>query len=104
MMGKFTNQTFIILFLIKFYLSFTYHLQFILMAWFLNRHHVEQVIHDRSYNASDVSVLWQIPQYCLVGMAEVFAGVAGNDRGLGDWRQYLSIWTNFIISSFLHTS
>lgn len=40
-------------------------------------HHIEQIIHNRTYNASDVSVLWQVPQYCLVGMAEVFAGVAG---------------------------
>jgi dipeptide/tripeptide permease len=35
------------------------------------------VIHNWTYNASDISLLWQIPQYCLVGSAEVFAGVAG---------------------------
>ncbi|XP_021933393.1 solute carrier family 15 member 4-like isoform X2 [Zootermopsis nevadensis] len=38
---------------------------------------VIQVIHNWTYNASDISLLWQIPQYCLVGSAEVFAGVAG---------------------------
>jgi dipeptide/tripeptide permease len=35
------------------------------------------VIHNWTYNASDISLLWQVPQYCLVGSAEVFAGVAG---------------------------
>ncbi|PSN41808.1 Solute carrier family 15 member 4 [Blattella germanica] len=40
-------------------------------------HGIAQVIHNWTYNASDISLLWQIPQYCLVGSAEVFAGVAG---------------------------
>ncbi|XP_046979798.1 solute carrier family 15 member 4-like [Schistocerca americana] len=40
-------------------------------------HAIQQVIHNTTYNASDISLLWQIPQYCLVGSAEVFAGVAG---------------------------
>lgn len=35
------------------------------------------MIHNWTYNASDISLLWQVPQYCLVGSAEVFAGVAG---------------------------
>ncbi|XP_071447914.1 solute carrier family 15 member 4-like [Hetaerina americana] len=40
-------------------------------------YHVVQSIGNSTYNASDISLLWQIPQYCLVGTAEVFAGVAG---------------------------
>ncbi|PNF22357.1 hypothetical protein B7P43_G17504 [Cryptotermes secundus] len=40
-------------------------------------HGIIQVIHNWTYNASDISLLWQVPQYCLVGSAEVFAGVAG---------------------------
>jgi len=43
----------------------------------LCRHGIVQVIHNWTYNASDISLLWQVPQYCLVGSAEVFAGVAG---------------------------
>ncbi|XP_026279499.1 solute carrier family 15 member 4-like isoform X2 [Frankliniella occidentalis] len=52
-------------------------LETISMQHWHDGHHVEQIIHNRKYNSSDVSVLWQVPQYCLVGMAEVFAGVAG---------------------------
>ncbi|KAJ1523836.1 hypothetical protein ONE63_010394 [Megalurothrips usitatus] len=52
-------------------------LETISMQHWHDGHHIEQIIHNRKYNASDVSVLWQVPQYCLVGMAEVFAGVAG---------------------------
>ncbi|XP_046386168.1 solute carrier family 15 member 4-like [Ischnura elegans] len=40
-------------------------------------HQVVQTIGNSTYNASDISLLWQVPQYCLVGTAEVFAGVAG---------------------------
>ena len=54
-----------------------------LLEYFSLRHwaqgfHVVQTIGNSTYNASDISILWQIPQYCLVGTAEVFAGVAGN--------------------------
>ncbi|KAF4518883.1 hypothetical protein B566_EDAN006734 [Ephemera danica] len=42
-----------------------------------NGHRVNQTIANETYAASEVSVLWQIPQYCLVGSAEVFASVGG---------------------------
>ncbi|KAK6190852.1 hypothetical protein SNE40_002627 [Patella caerulea] len=38
---------------------------------------VPQIIGDTKYNAADLSVLWQIPQYALIGMSEVFTSVAG---------------------------
>nr|CAH0109543.1 unnamed protein product [Daphnia galeata] len=38
---------------------------------------IDQIISSTSYNASAMSILYQIPQYCLIGTAEVFAGVAG---------------------------
>lgn len=38
---------------------------------------INQIISNTNYNASAMSILYQIPQYCLIGTAEVFAGVAG---------------------------
>jgi len=49
---------------------------FRLQEW-QNGNSVIQIISNTSYNASSLPILWQIPQYCLMGTAEVFAGVAG---------------------------
>jgi solute carrier family 15 (peptide/histidine transporter), member 3/4 len=38
---------------------------------------VTQRIGHSSYNASTVSILWQAPQYCLLGTSEVFATIGG---------------------------
>ncbi|XP_033747307.1 solute carrier family 15 member 4-like [Pecten maximus] len=38
-----------------------------------------QKIDNSSYNAADMNVFWQIPQYALIGVSEVFACVAGLD-------------------------
>ncbi|XP_063969040.1 solute carrier family 15 member 4-like [Lytechinus pictus] len=38
---------------------------------------LEQTIADVTYNASDVSVFAQIPQYCLIGTSEVFTSITG---------------------------
>ena len=37
---------------------------------------VLQDVGGKVYNASSMSVLWQIPQFALVGTGEVFASIA----------------------------
>ncbi|ESO97977.1 hypothetical protein LOTGIDRAFT_103713 [Lottia gigantea] len=38
---------------------------------------VMQLIGENEYQAADLSIFWQIPQYALVGLSEVFTSVAG---------------------------
>jgi len=38
---------------------------------------IPQVIDNTTYIAEDFSILWQIPQYTLVGCGEVFCSIAG---------------------------
>ncbi|KAL8561063.1 hypothetical protein ACOMHN_031007 [Nucella lapillus] len=38
---------------------------------------ITQYIDDTPYEAADMSILWQIPQYALIGLSEVFTSVAG---------------------------
>lgn len=42
-----------------------------------NSSHIEQIIGNVTYHAVNISIFWQIPQYILVGAAELFASIAG---------------------------
>ncbi|XP_054717561.1 solute carrier family 15 member 4-like [Uloborus diversus] len=41
------------------------------------KENVLQTIGKETYNATNVSILWQIPQYSLIGISEVFTNVGG---------------------------
>ncbi|XP_045582415.1 solute carrier family 15 member 4 isoform X2 [Procambarus clarkii] len=42
-----------------------------------NSSHIEQIVGNVTYHAVNISIFWQIPQYILVGAAELFASIAG---------------------------
>ena len=38
-----------------------------------------QNVGGKFYNASHVNILWQVPQFTLIGASEVFTNIAGID-------------------------
>lgn len=42
-------------------------------------HYLQQNLSSEPFNASDLSVMVQIPQFALIGASEVFASITGMD-------------------------
>ena len=55
-----------------------------------------QELADGNFTASHISVMWQVPQYALMGAGEVFASITGNDLS----KQSRSVVTVFSLCPF----